>query len=152
MKPSQRPTEDEWYCRSPIGHNTLKGVLRTICERAGFADCSRFSNHYLRRTAAPRLYQAHVDEQLTAEVTGHSSNAIRQYKVTSDKQKAADRERCSSGNTQRRKHTWHAVTGLHPRSGYIMILPLSHYQSVECKRLRIYSLATSPAEVADHCG
>ena len=30
-----------------------------------------------------------------------------------------------------------------------MILPLSHYQSVECKRLRKYGLATSPAEVAD---
>jgi integrase len=35
------------------------------------------TNHSLRTSAATRLYQAGVDEQLITEVTGHRSNAVK---------------------------------------------------------------------------
>jgi hypothetical protein len=42
------------------------------------------TNHSLRATAASRLYDEQVDEQLICEVTGHRSNAVRNYKRTTD--------------------------------------------------------------------
>ena len=88
LKAMPKPTAQQWYCRSPLGHNTLKGMFRSICTTAGLDDPTRFTNHSLRRTAATKLYQADFDEQLIAEVTGHRSTAIREYKITSNKQKA----------------------------------------------------------------
>ena len=44
-------------------------------------------NHSLRATAATRLYQAGVDEQLVMEKTGHRSiEGVRSYKHTSEQQ------------------------------------------------------------------
>ena len=63
-------------------------MLRKICEKGRLHQPECFTNHSLRQTAATSLYQANVDEQLIAEVTGHWSSAFRQYKVTSDKQRA----------------------------------------------------------------
>ena len=40
----------------------------------------------LRATAATRLYDAGVDEQLITEKTGHRSSAVRSYKRTQDAQ------------------------------------------------------------------
>ena len=46
------------------------------------------TNHSLRATAATRLYQAGVDEQLIMETTGHRSlEGVRSYKRTSEDQK-----------------------------------------------------------------
>ncbi|CAC5407722.1 unnamed protein product [Mytilus coruscus] len=45
------------------------------------------TNHSLRASAATRMYDAGVDEQLICEVTGHRSNAVRNYKRTNEKQK-----------------------------------------------------------------
>ena len=45
-----------------------------------------FTNHSLRATAATRLYDAGVDEQLITEKTGHRSSAVRSYKRTQDAQ------------------------------------------------------------------
>lgn len=55
-----------------------------MCERAGFS--GHFTNHSLRATAATRLYDAGVDEQLIAEKTRHRSSAVRSYKRTQDAQ------------------------------------------------------------------
>ena len=46
-----------------------------------------YTNHSLRATAATRLYQNDVDEQIIQEFTGHHSIAVREYKRTSDDQK-----------------------------------------------------------------
>jgi hypothetical protein len=55
-----------------------------LCEQAGFK--GHFTNHSLRATAATRLYDAGVDEQLIAEKTGHRSSAVRSYKRTQNAQ------------------------------------------------------------------
>ena len=45
-------------------------------------------NHSLRATAATRLYQSGIDEQLVMERTGHRSlEGVRSYKRTSDTQR-----------------------------------------------------------------
>ena len=48
-----------------------------------------FSGHSLRRTGGSRLFQAGVQRKLVKEVTGHASDAIDKYQVTSDSQRAA---------------------------------------------------------------
>lgn len=58
--------------------------MARLCKDAGFSGF--YTNHSLRATAATRLYEAGVDEQLICEKTGHRSNAIRGYKRTSDLQ------------------------------------------------------------------
>ena len=46
------------------------------------------TNHSLRATAATRLYNAGVDEQMIMETTGHRSlEGVRSYKRTSECQK-----------------------------------------------------------------
>ena len=40
----------------------------------------------MRVTAATRLYEVRIDEQLISEKTGHRSSAIRSYKRTNDTQ------------------------------------------------------------------
>ncbi len=52
-----------------------------MCQNAGIAGYR--TNHSLRATAATRLYQAAVDEQLIMERTGHRSiEGVRSYKRT----------------------------------------------------------------------
>ena len=45
-----------------------------------------FTNHSLRRTAAMRLFRAGQNVKLIKEVTGHVSNAVEKYEMTSDQQ------------------------------------------------------------------
>ena len=51
-----------------------------------------FTNHSLRASAATRLFNEGVDEQLICEQTGHRSSAVRAYKRTSldQKEKVSD--------------------------------------------------------------
>jgi hypothetical protein len=59
-----------------------------MCKKAGIDGYK--TNHSLRATAATRLYQSGVDEQLVMERTGHRSiEGIRSYKRTSDTQREA---------------------------------------------------------------
>lgn len=67
-------------------HQLAKTVSK-LCSKAGFKGF--FTNHSLRATAATRLYNAGIDEQLVTEKTGHRSNAVRSYKRTSDDQQSA---------------------------------------------------------------
>ena len=53
-----------------------------LCSAAGFKGF--FSNHSLRATAATRLFDSDVDEQLIMAKTGHVSTAVRSYKRVSD--------------------------------------------------------------------
>lgn len=70
--------DEIWYSSQPLGINTVKKVVSQMCRKAGFNGF--FSNHSLRATAATRLFQHGVEEQLVAEVTGHRSTVIRNYK------------------------------------------------------------------------
>jgi len=64
------------------GVNTLANTVSRLCKKAGFVGF--FSNHSLRATAATRLFNANVEEQLVKLKTGHTSDAVRSYKRVSD--------------------------------------------------------------------
>lgn len=81
LRSRKKPTEDEWYSDVRIGINTISKVVRKLCDKAGFEGF--YSNHSLRATAATRMYNADVPEQLICEKTGHRSDAVRSYKRTS---------------------------------------------------------------------
>ena len=46
-----------------------------------------FTNHSLRQSGTTRLFQAGVDRKIIKEFTGHSSDAVDNYQVTSDNQR-----------------------------------------------------------------
>lgn len=75
-----------WYQDAPVGVHNLQQTVKWLCDQAGLK--GHFTNHSLRATAATRLYNAGIDEQLIAEKTGHRSTAIRAYKRTNDEQQA----------------------------------------------------------------
>ncbi len=69
------------YSCQPLGIHKIESAIKNLYLEAGLK--GKRSNHSLRATAATRLYEAEVDEQLIQEHTGHRSNAIRGYKRTS---------------------------------------------------------------------
>ena len=46
-----------------------------------------FTNHSARRTGGTYLFRAGVKRKVVKDTTGHSSDAIDQYQITSDKQR-----------------------------------------------------------------
>lgn len=77
------------YSKQAVGIHTLEKYLKEIFAEAGVP--GYFTLHCLRASCASRLYQAGVQEQQIMEITGHVSNAVREYKRTSDEM----RENCS---------------------------------------------------------
>ena len=75
LRPLVNPKGKVWYAKAPIGRHKLSGIVANLCSQAGIGGYR--TNHSLRASAATRLYEASVDEQLIAEVTGHRSKAIR---------------------------------------------------------------------------
>lgn len=85
LQPRKTPTKECWYSTTPIGHVTLAATVGRMCKTAGINGYK--TNHSLRATAATRLYQAGVDEQLIMEKTGHRSlEGVRSYKRTNTEQ------------------------------------------------------------------
>ena len=88
FQPLKKPSGDIWFSSKPIGHNVLNQTVARLCSEAGMGGYR--TNHSLRATAATRLYQVGVDEQLIMERTGHCSlEGVRSYKHTSESQKEA---------------------------------------------------------------
>ncbi|CAC5402230.1 unnamed protein product [Mytilus coruscus] len=85
LRPLKIPNGNIWYADQPIGRHSLANIVASICQEAGIGGYR--TNHSLRASAATRMYDAGVDEQLICEVTGHRSNAVRNYKRTNEKQK-----------------------------------------------------------------
>ena len=85
LTPLVKPRDDCWYCKTPVGRNTLGSTVARLCKLANIPGFK--TNHSLRATAATRLYHSNVDEQLIMSVTGHkSTDGIRNYKRTSEEQ------------------------------------------------------------------
>ena len=79
LKPLQIPKRNVWYSKIPVGHNALQNTVKRLCASVGVT--GHFSNHSLRATAATRLFEAGVDEQLIMSRTGHRScDGVRSYK------------------------------------------------------------------------
>ncbi len=88
LQPMKTPTTSRWYTSRPLGHNTITKTMTRLCAAAGIGGFK--TNHSLRATAATRLYQSGVDEQLVMERTGHRSlEGVRTYKRTSSEQREA---------------------------------------------------------------
>ena len=88
LQPMHTPTSQCWYTNKPLGHHTLRNTVARLCKEAGITGYK--TNHSLRATAATRLYQSGIDEQLVMERTGHRSlEGVRNYKRTSDQQREA---------------------------------------------------------------
>ncbi|XP_011405518.1 PREDICTED: uncharacterized protein KIAA1958-like [Amphimedon queenslandica] len=87
LTPLKKAKGDLWYSCVPVGHNTLRTTMSSVCSLAGIDGF--ITNHSLRVMAATRLFQACVDEQLIMKRTGHRSiDGVRTYKSVS----AAGRE------------------------------------------------------------
>ena len=77
-----RTTPAQWYSTRVLGINAIK---KTIGELLKQVDSEKFfSYHSLRCSSTTRLFQAGVDRKLVKEFTGHSSDAIDKYQITSD--------------------------------------------------------------------
>ena len=88
LQPLQNPTSSCWYSKKPLGYHTLSNTVARLCKEAGIPGYK--TNHSLRATAATRLYESGVDEQLVMERTGHRSlEGVRSYKRTTDTQREA---------------------------------------------------------------
>ena len=87
LKALTKTRPSQWYANQVVGQNTLGKVVKELMnavEIEGF-----FTNHSLRRTGSTRLFQAGVDRKLIKEATGHTSDAVDAYQVTSDQQREA---------------------------------------------------------------
>ena len=85
LQPRRKFFGKSWYLNRPAGVNKLRNVVGTLCQEAGLP--GYYTNHSLCATAATKMYQKDIDEQLIMEVTGHRSLAVRSYKHTSLRQK-----------------------------------------------------------------
>ena len=75
-----------WYYTRAIGHNTLKGMLKSICQEAGIPFENK-SNHSLRATATTRLIDGGIAEKVIMDRTGHRSlDGLKPYARTNDQQ------------------------------------------------------------------
>ena len=84
-----KTTPKLWYQEQVIGKNSIGKVVQTLMKEGqidGF-----FTNHSLRRSGGTRLFRAGVDRKIVKEITGHRSDAVDAYQITSDEQ----REMCS---------------------------------------------------------
>ncbi len=79
---STRLSPVQWYADKPIGVNALKKTVKELTKQAGLV--GHYTNHSLQSTAATRMYNQGLDEQVIKEVTGHKSDAVQAYKRMSD--------------------------------------------------------------------
>ena len=85
----------------PVGINMLTATIARLCKEAGLKGFR--SNHSLRATAATRLYEDGQDEQLISEITGHKSNAVREYKRTNTEMKRKANQTINSKPSEQKK-------------------------------------------------
>ena len=85
LRSLEKPNPAQWYGDQPVGKNSLIKVVGKLLQNAKLD--GYFTNHSLRCTSATRMFHAGIDSKIVKEVTGHASDAINKYQVTSDIQK-----------------------------------------------------------------
>ena len=80
-----KPTPNQWYGQQVVGQHTIAKVVQTLMKDAGIPGF--FTNHSTRCTGGTRLFNAGVQRKLVKECTGHASDAIDKYQITSDEQR-----------------------------------------------------------------
>lgn len=65
-------TDDIWYERRQLGHNTLENMLRKMTEKAGIVPY--LTNHSLRATTVTVLSANNIETRKIKAITGHKSD------------------------------------------------------------------------------
>ena len=86
LKARQKPSPTKWYSEQVVGQNTLGKVVKLMMKEAEIS--GYFTNHSARRTGSTRLFRAGIDRKLVKETTGHKSDAVDKYQITSAEQRA----------------------------------------------------------------
>ena len=81
LKGLTKKTPVQWYGEQVVGSHTLSKVIKKLMKEAEIE--GYFTNHSARRTGGTRLFQAGVERKLVKEATGHSSDAVDKYQITS---------------------------------------------------------------------
>ena len=84
LKSLTKPHPKQWYSAQVIGRNKIGSVVKTLMKDAGIEGF--FTNHSTRCTGSTQLFRAGVDRKLVKEVTGHMSDVVDKYQITSDDQ------------------------------------------------------------------
>ena len=79
-----KTTPAQWYSTRVLGINAVKKTVGSLLKDAKLD--GYFTNHSLCRSSTTRLFQAGVDHKLVKEFTGHSSDAVDKYQITSHDQ------------------------------------------------------------------
>jgi len=78
----QKPDDDVWYIRSPLGKNEIGKFLSAGAKHAGLQ--GRVTNHSVRKTCISRLLDADVPNNFVAQLSGHRSlKSLYDYKSAS---------------------------------------------------------------------
>ena len=85
LKPLQKPTPAQWYGNQVLGEKLIAKILPEMMEEAGYKGF--YTGHSLRRSGGSRLFQAGVQRKIVKECTGHTSDAVDKYQITSNNQK-----------------------------------------------------------------
>ena len=85
LRSLEKFTPAQWYGEQVVGLCTIRKIMQSLCERAGIQGF--FTNHSLRHCGTTRLFQAGIEHKLIKEWTGHASDAVDAYQVTSDEQR-----------------------------------------------------------------
>ena len=76
----------QWYGEAVVGVNSLTVVVKELLKSV--SSDKFYSNHSLRRSGTTHLFIAGIDRKLVKEFTGHTSDAVDSYQITSDEQRA----------------------------------------------------------------
>ena len=86
LRSLEKPTPSRWYGEQPVSINTLRSVVKNMIKDGNLPGFK--TNHSLRRSGTTRLFQNGIDRKLIKEFTGHVLDAVDNYAVTSDEQRA----------------------------------------------------------------
>ena len=81
----EKPNPAQWYGYQVLGEKKIGRIIPDLMESAGFK--GYYTGHSLRRTGTTRLSNAGVAKKVMKECTGHVSDAIDKYMVTSDSER-----------------------------------------------------------------
>ena len=85
LRPLEKPNPACWYSSQEVGLNTLRKTIGEIVKETKTEVF--FTNHSLHRTSTTHLFQVGVPKKIIREFTGHRSDALAKYEVTSEDQK-----------------------------------------------------------------
>ena len=83
----RKPTPATWYGYQVVGEKSIGKIVSDLMASAGYK--GYFTGHSLHRSGTTRLSNAGVPTKIIKECTGHRSDAVNKYQVTSDSQKEA---------------------------------------------------------------